>query len=488
MRFFNACKNSGKGGDINFKFVSIILCVIYVGCVIGFYFIADDRLYYRESPDDIPMVNSEGGSIELSQGTSVEQIFYTDIQRLESVSVQWGTWHLPNSGTVYMELRDVLDDTILMYEKIDIADIQEGQVLTMRAPEPLETTQGRPLVIRLYSDAEPGLAITPLVATSVQLDDQELYFNTERVIGTLCFSAQGTERIWIGFHYWELTIAGFLALSVMLLSISRRVRMGKRSYVINALTAMKKYRFLIHQLVSRDFKTKYKRSILGVLWSFLNPLLMLCVQYFVFSTIFKNDVENFVVYLLIGVVMFNFFSESCGMSLTSILGNAGLITKVYVPKYVYPLTRTMSSVVNLLISLIPLVIMCLLTGVHFTKAVILAPFFLICLVVFCLGLGLLLSASMVFFRDTQFLWNVLSMMWMYATPIFYPESILPDNYKFVLQINPLYYFIQNTRICILDGISPEPFAYVQCFLIAIGMLLFGAFVFNKNQDKFVLYL
>ena len=101
---------------------------------------------------------------------------------------------------------------------------------------------------------------------------------------------------------------------------------------------------------------------------------------------------------------------------------------------------------------------------------------------------MLLSTSMVFFRDTQFLWGVLSMMWMYATPIFYPESILPENFRWVLRINPLYHFLKNTRICILDGISPEPFVYFQCFMIALAMLLVGALVFRKNQDKFVLYL
>ena len=119
---------------------------------------------------------------------------------------------------------------------------------------------------------------------------------------------------------------------------------------------------------------------------------------------------------------------------------------------------------------------------------VLALYFMMCLVIFCLGLGMLLSTSMVFFRDTQFLWGVLSMMWMYATPIFYPESILPENFRWVLRINPLYHFLKNTRICILDGISPEPFVYFQCFMIALAMLLVGALVFRKNQDKFVLYL
>ena len=257
---------------------------------------------------------------------------------------------------------------------------------------------------------------------------------------------------------------------------------------MNAVIAVQKYRFLIRQLVARDFRTKYKRSVLGMFWSFLNPLLMMLIQYFVFSTIFKSDVPNFAAYLIIGTVMFNFFNEACGMALGSIVGNASLITKVYMPKYIYPLTRVMSSMVNLAISLIPMLIVCVITGVEFHKSAMLAFFFLICLTVFSLGLGLLLSVSMVFFRDTQFLWGVLSMMWMYATPIFYPETILPEEFKFVLQVNPLYHFLKNARLCILGGISPEPAVYVQCLLMALGALLVGALVFRKAQDRFVLYL
>ena len=158
------------------------------------------------------------------------------------------------------------------------------------------------------------------------------------------------------------------------------------------------------------------------------------------------------------------------------------------PKYIYPLTRTMSSVVNLTISLIPLVLVCLVTGIQFKKSAVLALYFFVCLIIFSLGFGMFLSTSMVFFRDTQFLWNVLNMMWMYATPIFYPETILPDNFKIVLTVNPLYHFLNSARMCILDGISPEPIIYFQCLMIALAMLLVGAVVFYKNQDKFVLYL
>ena len=249
-----------------------------------------------------------------------------------------------------------------------------------------------------------------------------------------------------------------------------------------------KYRFLIRQLVSRDFKIKYKRSVLGALWSFVNPLLMMSVQYFVFSTIFKADIHNYPVYLLAGIVLFNFFSESTNISLYAVTGNAGLITKVYVPKYIYPVSKVVSTGINLLVSLLPLLVMCLATGVKITKAWLLIPFDLLLLLIFCIGIGFILSAVMVFFRDMQFIWSVFCMVVTYATPIFYPESILPDTFKGTLAFNPMYHFIQFFRKIILEGISPQPRDYLVCTLIAAASFLTGFIVFRKTQDKFIFYI
>ena len=426
--------------------------------------------------------------LELVAGSTVEQRFTTEIQRLERIDVQWGTYYRPNIGTVLAELIDSRSGAVLLSQSFDAAGIQEGGLTSLAAKEPMEGLYQVPLLLRLTADSQPGGAVSPLMNTQGQEEGWELCLNGVPTPGVLCFSLSGTDYIWTGLHYWQFAAAGLVLILLFITMVWLRIRSGKRSYVVNTVIAVQKYRFLIRQLVGRDFKAKYKRSILGMFWSFLNPLLMMLVQYFVFSTIFKSDVPNFAAYLIIGTVMFNFFSESCGMALTSILGNGNLITKVYMPKYIYPLTRVMSSVINLAISLIPLVIVCLATGVQFQKSAVLALYFLVCLVIFCLGLGLLLSTSMVFFRDTQFLWGVLSMMWMYATPIFYPETILPEEFKFVLQVNPLYHFLKNARLCILDGVSPEPAIYVQCLLIALGALILGAFIFQKKQDRFVLYL
>ncbi len=468
--------------------LALVLAIGYIAAVILFYFLAGEQLHLRQSRDNLELPAADSGTVELVSGSVVEQRFTTEIQRLEQIDIQWGTYYRPNAGTVLAELIDLRSGTVLLSRRFDAAGIQEGGLTTLTAEAPIEGLYQIPLLLRLTADSQPGAAASPLMNTQGQEEGWELSLNGAPTSGTLCFSLSGTDYIWTGLHYWQFAAAGLALVLLFIAVIWLRVRSGKRSYVVNAAIAVQKYRFLIRQLVARDFRTKYKRSILGMFWSFLNPLLMMLVQYFVFSTIFKSDVPNFAAYLIIGTVMFNFFNEACGMALGSIVGNASLITKVYMPKYIYPLTRVMSSMVNLVISLIPLLIVCVITGVEFHKSALLAFFFLICLTVFSLGLGLLLSAAMVFFRDTQFLWGVLSMMWMYATPIFYPETILPEEFKFILQVNPLYHFLKNTRLCILSGISPEPVVYVQCLLLALGALLIGALVFRKAQDRFVLYL
>lgn len=478
-----------SSNDTFVKKALVIITALYVLAVIGFYFLAGEQLQTRSSRSNIEMLPADAGIIELSDESVIEQHFHTDIQRIEDLSIQWGTHYRKNQGTVIIELLNDYSKDVLLKKDFDAATLTEGGYTSIHAEEPLEQLIGQPLCIRITSlNMVEGNAPSPLMNTHDKPDELQLIVNGEPIAGTLCFSVSGKDYIWTGIHYWQFVGIGALVLLAFLLWEYSNYKNYKRSQLINALLAVKRYKFLIEQLVSRDFKTKYKRSVLGMFWSFLNPLLMMTVQYFVFSTLFRADIPFYPAYLLIGIVAYNFFSESCSLTLTSILSNAGLITKVYMPKYIYPMVRVMSSTINLGISLIPMVLVCLIIGVEFKKSAFLALFFFICLAIFCLGLGLLLSTAMVFFRDTQFLWSVVSMMWMYATPIFYPESILPDNLKFVLKVNPLYYMIKSIRTCIIGGISPEPLIYFQCLLFALGMLLIGAFVFKKNQHKFVLYL
>lgn len=335
--------------------LAILLLAGYLAAVVLFYFLAGEQLHLRESRGNIDVLPAEKGTMELTAGCVVEQRFTTKVQRLEEISVQWGTYYRQNAGMVLVELWDLQNNCPLLSQNFDAATVTEGGFTTLTTKEAIEGLHQRPLALRVTSiDGQLGTSPSPLMNNGEHEGEWELFIDGISTPGTLCFAARGTDYIWTGLHYWEFAAAGLGLLLLFLAGVWCHVKKGRRSYVINAIIAMDKYRFLIRQLVVRDFKTKYKRSVLGVFWSFLNPLLTMCVQYFVFSMIFKSDIPYYAVYLLIGIVTFNFFSEACGMALSSIVGNAPLITKVYMPKYIYPLTRVMSSIINLGISLIPL--------------------------------------------------------------------------------------------------------------------------------------
>lgn len=298
-----------------------------------------------------------------------------------------------------------------------------------------------------------------------------------------------------GFALLMLALAVYLG---HLLSCDRTGRKSKGLYLIHTV---EKYQFLIEQLVARDFKIKYKRSVLGVFWSFLNPLLMMVVQYMVFSNLMRFQQDHYSIYLLTGIVMFGGFNDCCNQALRAIIGNASLITKVYVPKYIYPITKVLSASINLILSMVPLLLVTLIYGLgnaehlYLTWAVLLIPIALVLLILFTIGMGFLLSSLMVFFHDVEFLWGVLSTMWMYATPIIYPISILEgtDNWLStmtlkIVRVNPLYHYIEFMRSIIISGCSPALREYVICAAWSFGMLAFGAFVFKKTQDKFILYI
>lgn len=258
--------------------------------------------------------------------------------------------------------------------------------------------------------------------------------------------------------------------------------------LIKKIKEISKYSFLLKELVMRDFKIKYRRSYLGMLWSLFNPLLMMTVFYFVFSTIFKSSIENFPLYLLSGIIVFNYFSECTNNALISITGNASLITKVYVPKMIFPLAKVLSSSVNFFISLIPLLGVVIITGSPINIYTPLIFFNMVMFLIFCVGIGLFLSTIMTFFRDTQFLWTIILMVWMYGTPVFYPVSIIPLKYLFIYKLNPLFHYITFSRTILIQGVSPSFEAYLTITGIALASLLFGTLVFKLNENKLVNYL
>ena len=470
----------------------LILLAAYLLTAGALYWICGDQLEYVKSQTSTVSPMLTNGSLE---GTNVlEQPFAVQTDTLDQLLLYTGTFGRTNHSSVRMQ---ILEDGQLLWEQEYPTDqLKNMDVNAFMLDEPLQGVKGKKLLLRILTEDVPGdqaiafyygnTISASRMEVAVQIDEP-LLVNGEAVGGMLCLSLIGRDLIAAKRLYWPAIAALCLLLSIAYWHGYSRYRQGKAG-LFSTVHNLKRYTFLMKQLVARDFKTKYKRSILGVLWSFLNPLLTMSVQYLIFSSLFKSSIPNFAVYLMTGVIIFNFFTESVGLGLTSIVVNAPLITKVYVPKYIYPVSRVLSSTVNVLISSVPLCLMILFSGLPLTKSMLLFPLVLLYTMVFCIGMSLLLSSSMVFFRDTQFLWGILSMLWQYLTPIFYPESIIPQQFLRLYHLNPMYQFIYFLRTITIGGTAPGPYTFLYCTLASVVPLLIGLWVFRKAQDRFVFYL
>lgn len=259
--------------------------------------------------------------------------------------------------------------------------------------------------------------------------------------------------------------------------------------LINKFRRLYAFDELLKQLIIRDIKLKYRRSYLGYLWSILNPLMLMMVLVIVFSNLFRFDIPNFPLYLISGQVIFSFMVEATNMSVWSITGNATLLKKTYVPKYIFTLSKVGSSLMNLLFSLGALLLVMLFTQADFSWNLLFFPVVILQVFVFSLGLGLWLAAITVFFRDIQYLWGVFVSMWMYLTPLFYPISIIPEEYQTLYKTaNPMYWYIEQFRDIVLYAKFPESNSIFMGSLVSIGILILGAWYFNKKQDEFILYI
>lgn len=473
--------------NINLKQGCILIMLAYIIIASSFYLIAKEQLIYSVVSKEMSTSAQLLPVGEIVEGMTVVQPFILNADTLESVSLYTATYDRMNVGELTVQIIDLSTKLVLREKVFDLTSIPNSGLLEISFKNPIQDVNGNLLAIKLTSNGKKGNAVTVWQKNNL-FQGQALLINGYETDKILCFSLIGRSLSLVGQYYFYLALLAGISLGIYLLRLIMAKKKGQICLALRVIDTFIKYRFLLSQLISRDFKTKYRRSVLGIFWSFLNPLLTMTVQYVVFSTLFKTDITNFPVYLLIGIVFFSFFLESTSMSLMSIVGNANLITKVYMPKYIYPVSRVLSSSINFLLSMIPLLIVVILTKTPFTSAYLLLPFIIVCLVVFCIGMGMLLSAAMVYFRDTQFIWSVLSMLWMYSTPIFYPVSIIPERFILLYKINPLYHFIDFSRVVIMQGVSPEPQAYLICAAYALIMLLIGGLIFNTTQNEFVMHI
>ena len=253
----------------------------------------------------------------------------------------------------------------------------------------------------------------------------------------------------------------------------------------------KKYSFLLEQLVSRDFKVKYKRSVLGVVWSLLYPILMMAVMAVVFSNVFKFSTPgvSYLAYLLIGLTYFNYFTEASNLAMSSVVANFSLINKVYMPKYIFPFSKCLFVGINFLLTLIPLYVVIIATGTGLNWYHLLLPFSFLCLFLFTVGMGFILATISVFLRDMFYIYGIITTIWTYLTPIMYDIKIITNpTLQFIMKFNPMYQYINFARSIILYHECPTIGQFAGCFVSAIVVFIIGSILFKKKQDKFIYYV
>lgn len=256
------------------------------------------------------------------------------------------------------------------------------------------------------------------------------------------------------------------------------------SHILNLI----KYKDLFYELVKKDIKLKYRNSYIGILWSMLNPLLMMIILTVIFSAVFRNNIEYYPVYVLTGRLIYTIFSESTKFSLDSIIMNSNLLKKVYVPKYFFPLSRVCSSFIINMVSLVPVYIVMLIIGMSINWKIVFIVIPLGLLFIFTIGVALILSALNVFYRDIKHLYSVILTLIMYSMPIFYPAEIIPEKYRFLFELNPLFIILRMFRQIIMNNSLPIMHDVIICISFSVISLFLGFLFFYKKQDRFIFYL
>jgi ABC-2 type transport system permease protein len=258
----------------------------------------------------------------------------------------------------------------------------------------------------------------------------------------------------------------------------------KFAHIVN----FKRYSYLLSSLVKKDFVLKYRRSFIGVLWSVLNPLFMATIITLVFNNLFTIRTEHFPVYFLTGSLMFTLMSDATSGALTSVLGASSLIKKVYIPKYIFPVEKCLFALVNMLFSFIALLIVMLILGISFKPTILLFWIPMLYVLVFSIGVGMILAAVNVFFRDIGHLYGVWIVAWMYLTPIMYPQEMLPQSLRDGLMFNPMFHYVDYFRKIMMYNTVPDLAANITCIVFSLSAFIVGLVIFMKSQRKFILYI
>jgi len=250
----------------------------------------------------------------------------------------------------------------------------------------------------------------------------------------------------------------------------------------------KNYGFLFEELIKRDFKKRYKRTFLGILWSMFGPLLQLLVMVLVFRPLLGGNIPHFVVFVFSGQLIFSFFRESTNQGMQSLIGNSGIIQKIRVPKYLFLLSRNVSSLINLGLTLIIFFFFVAIDGIPFHPRFVLLVYPLLTLMIMNIGIGLILSALFVFFKDVQYLYEIFVMVLMWLSAIFYDVGMFSESTQRLFLFNPMFTHIHYFRLIVLHGVIPAWHIHVICAMYALGALTVGAFFYKRYNYKFAYYM
>lgn len=245
----------------------------------------------------------------------------------------------------------------------------------------------------------------------------------------------------------------------------------------------KEYFFVLKELVGREIKRKYARSYLGILWSVLNPLLSMAVLSLIFSYIFSRSIENFPIYYLTGYVLWLLFAEATRSAMTVLVDNKQLLIKVRMPKQVLTLSRIFTALANFLYSLIAFALMLAVFRMVPSIHIVAFPVIVALMMLFCIGVGYILSIVYVFFGDVKHLYSVILTLWMYMSALFYPVDILPGYVQRIININPIYSYVESARECIMYHHFPSGMMWLEMAAWGFGIFLLGLYVFRKNENK-----
>lgn len=254
------------------------------------------------------------------------------------------------------------------------------------------------------------------------------------------------------------------------------------------LKRFQEFSFLFEELAKRDFKKKYKRTVLGMFWSILSPLLTLMVMRIVFTTFFGTTIPHYTTYLFAGNIVYSYFTEATNSGMSALIANKDIFSKVNVPKYVFVFSANVSSFINFALMLLVFILFAVLDGIHFSLAILMLPFSVLCQLVFNVGMSLILSAAEMFFRDTVYLYHIFTLLLMYMSAIFYDVGAFPESFQRLFLLNPVYVYIKFLRLIIIEGTLPSAEYFLLCIFYATVVFALGMWVYKKYNNRFLYYV